>query len=259
MRYSAPIRGIRGARAHVRAHAGTHVSGAGPRGTAAAHRPAAGNRLGLTVLVLALVGAAALAFVVCALWPRWPDAPAAADAPALPITVRGVLFNVPPQAMRVAVQRRAGAQERIDLVFTWPSLAPPDPAAPAQLGEPDRVFVTIAAATALPPLERMKNIYPRYVATAPLPGPPGLSLLAFRDGTPYQGEDFAFDPATPERFLARCSRSANPLAAATCIAERRIGDADVMVRFPRDWLNDWRSVEAGIDKLIAGLRPAGGS
>jgi hypothetical protein len=211
------------------------------------------------MLVLVLLGAAALAFVVCALWPRWPDAPAAVDAPALPITVKGVLFNVPPQAMRVAVQRRAGAQERIDLVFAWPSLAPPDPAEPAQVGETDRVFVTIAAATALPPLERLKNIYPRYVATEPVPGPPGLSLFAFRDGTPYQGEDLAFDPTTPGKFLARCARSANPLTPATCLAERRIGDADVTVRFPRDWLRDWRSVEAGIEKLIAGLQPARGS
>jgi hypothetical protein len=232
---------------------------AGIAGRRHARGRASGNRLGLTVLVLALVGAAALAFVVCALWPRWPDAPAAADAPALPITVKGVLFHVPPQAMRVAVQRRAGAQERIDLVFAWPSLAPPESSEPAQLGDGDRVFVTIAAATALPPLERLKNIYPRYVATEATQGPPGLSLFAFRDGTPYQGEDLAFDPTTAEKFLVRCSRSANPLTPATCLDERRIGDADVTVRFPRDWLKDWRAVEAGIDKLIAGLQPAGGS
>jgi hypothetical protein len=236
------------------AMAGIHLAG-GRR----ARRSATGNRLGLTVLVLALLGAAALAFVVCALWPRWPDAPAAADAPALPITVKGVLFNVPPQAMRVAVQRRAGAQDRIDLVFVWPSLAPPEAAAPAQLGDGDRVFVTIATATALPPLERLRNIYPRYVAAEPAPGPPGLSLFAFRDGTPYQGEDLAFDPDRPEKFLARCSRSANPLTPATCLDERRIGDADITVRFPRDWLKDWRTVEAGIDQLIAGLQSAGGS
>ncbi|HLH90567.1 MAG TPA: hypothetical protein VKX28_19105 [Xanthobacteraceae bacterium] len=211
------------------------------------------------MLVVALLGAAVLAFAVCALWPRWPDQPAPADAPALPITIRGVLFNVPPRAMRVAVQRRAGAQERIDLVFAWPSLAPPDPAEPAQLGDGDRVFVTIAAATALAPLERLKTIYPRYVTSEAAPGPPGLSLLAFRDGTPYQGEDLAFDPAAPEKFLARCSRSANPLTPATCLAERRVGDADITVRFPRDWLKDWRGVEDGIEKLIAGLQPAGGS
>ena len=70
--------------------------------------------------VLAAVGAV-LAYV---LWPSWPNAPVALDAPAMPVTVAGVLFDVPPAAIRAAVQRHPGAHERIDLIFTWPSLAP---------------------------------------------------------------------------------------------------------------------------------------
>jgi hypothetical protein len=213
----------------------------------------------LTLLVLISLGVTALGFVAYALWPRWPDAPAAADAPSLPITVAGVPFNVPPQALRIAAQRTPGAQARVDLVFLWPSRVPPTETAVPSLSENDRVFVTIAVATALPPFERLKTIYSRYVATAPTSGPPGLALYAFRDGTPYQGEDLAFDAAAPEKFLARCSRSLNPLAPATCLAERRIGDADITVRFPRDWLASWRDVEAGIEKLIAGMRAPSGS
>src|SRR6202000_3024490 len=123
------------------------------------------------------------------------------------------------------------------------------PAIRPKLSGRDRVFVTIAVATSLPPLDRLKTIYPRYIAATPAPGPAGLSLLAFRDGTPYQGEDLAFDAATPEKFLARCSRNANPLTPGTCLYERRIGEADVTVRFPRDWLTNWRDVENGIEKL----------
>jgi len=55
--------------------------------------------------------------VIYALWPRWPEAPVAADAPPLPVVIGGARFNVPPQAIRVAVQRRAGTQERLDLVL----------------------------------------------------------------------------------------------------------------------------------------------
>ena len=91
---------------------------------AAAGRPAE-RRLTLGILALLVPAAAALAFVASALWPRWPEPPLAADAPALPIVVGGVSFNVPPQAIRVAIQRRPGTQERIDLVYLWPSLAPP--------------------------------------------------------------------------------------------------------------------------------------
>jgi hypothetical protein len=203
-------------------------------------RGAAEGFLSFTLLVLISLAVTALGFV------------------ALPIAVAGALFNVPPQAIRVAVQRRAGAQERVDLVFMWPSLAAPDPNGPTpSLAERDRVFVTIAAATSLPPIERLKTIYPRYIATEPTPGPPGLAIFAFRDGSPYQGEDVVFDAVAPEKFLARCARSANPLTPGICMAERRIGETDVVARFPRDWLENWRDVAAGLDKLIGQLRPAG--
>lgn len=230
----------------------------------AGHRLLAGGRAGdslmlVPLLMLVAFVITALGFVAYALWPRWPDAPVAGDAPTLPIVVAGVPFNVPPQAIRVAVQRRPGTQERIDLAFLWPSLAPPDPDAATMpnIAERDRVFVTIAAAASLPPLDRLKTIYPRYTAAEPTPGPQGLTLLPFRDDTPYQGEDLAFDAVAPEKFLARCARTVNPLTPGTCLGERRIGDADITVRFPRDWLANWRKVENGLDRLLAQMHPAG--
>ena len=223
-----------------------------------AGRGAAEGLLYFTMLVLISLAVTALGFVGYAMWPSWPDTDVAVDAPALPITIAGALFNVPPQAIRVAAQRRSGAQERVDLVYLWPSLAPPDPngAAP-NLGERDRVFVTIAAASAMAPVERLKTIYPRYIATEPTPGPAGLAIFAFRDGSPYQGEDVVFDAETPEKFLARCARTVNPLTPGTCMAERRIGDADLTVRFPRDWLANWRDVEAGLERLVGQMQQAG--
>jgi hypothetical protein len=192
------------------------------------------------------------------LWPHWPE-PVALDAPALPITIAGVLFTVPPAAIRVAMQRRTGAQERIDLVFLWPSLAPLDPAAkPAPTEAPqlaDRVFVTIAVSDGTPlPLERLNTIYPRYFSGDSITGPNGLLLRAFRNETPYQGEDLLYEAAAPENFLVRCTREIGP-APGMCLHERRIANADIIVRFPRDWLSDWRTVASGIDRLIANLRP----
>jgi hypothetical protein len=192
------------------------------------------------------------------LWPRWP-APVALDAPALPITISGVPFTVPLAAIRVAMQRRTGAQERIDLVFLWPSLAPPDPAAkpsPTEASQlADRVFVTIAVSDSTPPpLERLNTIYPRYFAGDPTAGPNGLLLRTFRNETPYQGEDLLYEAAAPENFLVRCTRAIGP-ALGMCLHERRLANADIIVRFPRDWLSDWRTVASGIDRLIANLRP----
>jgi hypothetical protein len=83
----------------------------------------------------------------------------------------------------------------------------------------------------------------------------GLAVLAFRDGTPYQGEDLIYDAEGPS-FLVRCTRERAGPTPGTCLYERRIGAADVVVRFPREWLSDWRMVAGTLDRLIASVRPS---
>src|SRR5262249_36524730 len=141
--------------------------------------PRRSRRRGRRLLLLPLVALAAalIAFVYIGyvLWPRWPAPPVAGDAPSLPIVVGGVAFNLPPAAIRVLVQRRPGVQERVDLAYLWPSLAPPDPEAkpspaPGAASPPapgataaaapasERVFVTISiAGDTLPPAERARQ------------------------------------------------------------------------------------------------------
>src|SRR5262249_58724324 len=104
-----------------------------------------------------------------------------------------------------------------------------------------------------------KAIYPRHRVAGPGPGADGLAVLAFRSGSPYQGEDLIYDGADPEHFLVRCTRNSAGPAPGTCLYERRIEAADLVVRFPRDWLDDWRNVAGKIDGLITRLRPARGS
>src|SRR5436309_2414987 len=79
------------------------------------------GRLLATAVILGGVGltGAPIAYMV---WPT--PAPIAPDAPSIPITVGNVAFNVPPAAIRFKVQRRPGAQVRVDLSFMWPTLAP---------------------------------------------------------------------------------------------------------------------------------------
>jgi hypothetical protein len=232
----------------------------GRAGSPARRRPS--PRFG--ALAPALIGllalSAAAAYVTYLLWPRWPAPEVSLDSPALPITIADTTFNVPPAAIRVALQRRAGEQDRIDLVFLWPSLMPPDPAdKPSPGAAPasplDRVFATIASSDGtLPPAERRKIIYPRYASREIEPGPHGLSVLAFRAGTPYQGEDLVYEAAAPERFFVRCTRGNGPTPG-TCLREQRIGSADLTVRFPRAWLDDWQTVAHAVDRLIAGFHP----
>lgn len=227
---------------------------------------------GLRSLWLVLAGAAMLmaaaaAFISYILWPTWPKSDIPLDAPAVPVTVAGVLFNVPPAAIRAAVQRLPGAHERIDLVFLWPSLAPPAAdgkaavkASAAEDGDAgpaprtdDRLFVTIAGLGAvLAPAVRLRTIYPRYIETQATAGPGGLAIVPFRAGTPYEGEDLVYLAEKPEQFFALCSRP-NRTLPGTCIQERLLDAAEITLRFPRQWLDDWRNAAAGFDRLLTQL------
>jgi hypothetical protein len=76
-----------------------------------------------------------------------------------------------------------------------------------------------------------------------------LSQRAFRDGTPYGGEDL-FVASTPD-FVARCTREA--ATPGMCLSERRIDGADLTFRFPRTWLAQWQDVASAMDRLTLQL------
>jgi hypothetical protein len=234
-----------------------HISQA-RRGRSRGHSP-------LFAPALAFVGLACLAagYIVYALWPRWPGAPVSLEAPPLPIVVAGQMFNIEPAAIRRAVQRKPGTQERIDLAYLWPALIPAELADKAETKEGDlkaadpneRIFLTIAnGRDEMPAPELIKTIYPRYFGQSASAPAEGLTMRPFRDGTPYQGEDLISADSAPEDFTARCTRSGVGNVG-MCLLQRRIGDADITVRFPRDWLSDWKKVLYGIDRLLTRLHP----
>jgi hypothetical protein len=115
----------------------------------------------------------------------------------------------------------------------------------------DRLFVSIAAHhDTLAPETRVRTIYPRYLEQVSTPGPDGLTMRAFKDGSPYSNEDL-FVANTPH-LIARCSRDgATP---GMCLSERRIDGADLTFRFPRSWLAQWREVADAMDRLTAQLQ-----
>jgi hypothetical protein len=229
-------------------------------------RPTRSPTLPLVLFFVML--AVTVTFVAYVLWPTWPKAVTALDGPSLPVVIAGVLFNVPPAAIRAPVQRQAGAHERIDLVLLWPSLVPPsaEGAAGAEAPAPsdsnaappnnsnDRLFVTIAGlGSVLPPAERLRSVYPRYFDSHAAPANDGLAVLQFRSGTPYEGEDLIYPADEPDRFFARCTRETVRPVPATCIHERLLDGAEITIRFPRAWLQDWRGVAAGFDQLTSQL------
>jgi hypothetical protein len=215
----------------------------------------------VAIVLASAATAGAVALVAYLLWPTW--GPEASSSPArLPVSIGATLFNVPTTAIRMKIQRHSGPQERIDLSFTFPSLEAPD--APKHVSadtveetaQPiDRIFLSISAHhDTLAPDARVRTIYPRYLEQASLPGQDGLTMRAFRDGTPYSNEDLFF--ANTPSLSARCSRDA--ATPGMCLSERRIDGADLTFRFPRSWLAQWRDVANAMDRLTLQLHGPGG-
>jgi hypothetical protein len=211
------------------------------------------------VLPLVLAGAlatAAVSLIAYLLWPTWEIA-GSTGPQRLPVSVGGTLFNLPIDAIRMKIQRHSGQQERIDLSFAFPSLDPPEP--PKRISADtiedvvapiDRIFLSIAAHhDTLAPDTRLRTIYSRYLEQESKPGQDELTVRAFRESTPYTGEDLFF-AATP-RLDARCTRDTK--TPGMCLSERRIDGADLTFRFPRSWLSRWRDVTEAMDRLTVQL------
>jgi hypothetical protein len=206
----------------------------------------------IPILLGCIITIGAIALVAYLLWPTW-GADASSSPARLPVSVGGTLFNVPTTAIRMKIQRHSGPQERVDLNFTFPALEAPD--APKHVSaeivdqamQPiDRIFLSIAAHhDALAPDARLRTIYPRYLEQASTPMQDGLTMRAFRDGTPYSNEDLFF--ASASNLNARCTRDA--ATPGMCLSERRIDGADLTFRFPRSWLAQWRDVANAMDRL----------
>jgi hypothetical protein len=210
----------------------------------------------LPIALAAIVGAGAMTVVAYLLWPTWStESSGAPDR--LPVSIGGTLFNVPQGAIRMKIQRHSGQQERVDLNFSFPSLEPPQPQPHVSADEVDekapaidRIFLSVAAHhDTLAPDMRVRTIYPRYLEQGSTPGDDGLTARAFRDGSPYGGEDL-FSAGAPA-FTARCTRDA--ATPGMCLSERRIDGADLTFRFPKDWLTRWRDVALSMDRLTAQL------
>ena len=207
----------------------------------------------IPIMAASAIGVVAIALIAYLLWPTW-SADISSSPALLPVSVGGTLFNVPPQAIRMKIQRHSGPQERVDLNYTYPSLEVPqgprhvsaDTVLEDSMQPIDRIFLSIAAHhDQMAPDVRISTIYPRYLEQSTTPAQDGLSMRAFRDGTPYSGEDMFF--ASEPKLSARCTRDGT--IQGMCLSERRTDGADLTFRFPRRWLAQWRDVAAAMDRL----------
>ena len=194
------------------------------------------------VVVLALVGAGAL--VVWRL-----------NAPAARLATATVGAERLPLARAYLRRSAAGATE---FVAFFPDFSPAgDFAGLAATTDLDERFARLVfiglkpADPALDPDERTARLYQRFLDENSWSHPGGLVARAFVDGSPFEGDELFYVEPEGREFAARCRRP-DPARQTpnTCIADFRLGDLDVELRFAASLLSQWSALKEGARGLI---------
>lgn len=182
-----------------------------------------------------------------------------ADPKPVKLAIGAEELSIPGNMLRSERTRRGGPVERADLALHWPNLegytdaladAFRDDGANAPI-----IYATISTRDeALDSTGRLDEVYSRFFVDKPLPGPSGLVGRKLSAESGYGGEIIYFMPSEPRPFVARCFAEATPEVPATCLRDVNFGRGlSVLYRFNKDLLTDWRALDAGIQKLVAGF------
>ena len=118
------------------------------------------------------------------------------------------------------------------------------------------VFIALKPAdSALDPAERTARLYQRFLDENSWSHPGGLVARAFVDGSPFEGDELFYVAPEGRDFAARCRRP-DPARKTpnTCIADFRLGDLDVELRFAASLLSQWSALKEGARGLIEAAR-----
>jgi hypothetical protein len=114
------------------------------------------------------------------------------------------------------------------------------------------VFIGLQPADpALDPAERTARLYQRFLDENSWSHPGGLVARAFVDGSPFEGDELFYVAPEGRDFAARCRRP-DPARKTpnTCVADFRLGDLDVELRFAASLLSQWSALKEGARGLI---------
>lgn len=181
------------------------------------------------------------------------DADMSDDPAPIEVAVGDVDLHVPHNMIRFAAER-GGTVRKLDLHLHWPSLEgfSAERAHHFQTSDPETsiVYVTVESADdMMSPRERFREVYPRVLAEDVRQSPEGYVVRRFRFGHGYDEEELYIARDAVRPLAARCEPADS--AGATCISEFRTeGGLDVVYRFRRALLGDWRGVDAGLRDLI---------
>jgi hypothetical protein len=221
----------------------------------AGHRASARLRGKILWLLTAATLVASAYEVLAALRPA-EDSPHVVRA-----TVGGVKFAVLSSFLRSAALSD-GPAPTLEAALLLPSFAPAgdfeDVTGATDLDErlaKTVVVIVRPADPSLDPADRTALLYERFLVEDAWSHPGGLVARAFADDSPFRGDELYFTAPEGREFAARC-RQPDPTAWTqnTCLAEARMGDVDVEIRFAAAHLSEWRALLAGVRSFVASAR-----
>jgi hypothetical protein len=169
-------------------------------------------------------------------------------------------LRIPANMLRFEKARSGGPLERADLALHWPNLegfsAPLEDAfreGAASAGP--IIYATIAPRdSAQDATGRLDSVYARFFVEKAVAGPAGLVGRKLSADSGYGGEIVYFVPKEPRPFVARCLAGETGSVPATCLRDINIGRSlSLLYRFNRSLLADWRTLDAGMQKMAAGF------
>ena len=178
----------------------------------------------------------------------------ASTAP-LDITIGPDRLHIPENAIRFPEQRVSGKQEQINLALQWPEMTGYDQASAQRFFDISNtgslIFIQMSQSIMTRDMSgRVGPIYERLFDGPAQPGPAGLAIHRFRQGSGYGDEVLLTDPnGGAEPYAVRCVLPATPAQSTGADCQRDIlagSDLSVQYRFPAALLKDWKALDDAI-------------
>jgi hypothetical protein len=176
------------------------------------------------------------------------------------IVIDNDVISVPENMIRLPEQRRDGIAERLDLYFSWPGLA--------GYSEEERdvfngsaknasiIFLSFEERAMSRDMSgRFEPIYKFLIEGNGAKGPAGLLRYVLPAKAGYLNEVLYVGPAEGgARFVVRCSEEGKEDLVAACERDIQVGtNLSATLRFPKDMLSQWRTLESVSRPFIAAM------
>jgi hypothetical protein len=183
------------------------------------------------------------------------------DTTAREIVIGNDVLSLPSNMIRFPAQRRDGVTTRVDLYLRYPEMAgySAKTRQDFNLATAKRriLFLSIEERTMSRDMSgRYEPIYSALIDEQGKPGPAGLLIYRLSSESGYSDEELVISPVESggPAFVARClDEKASKDMASPCERDIHFGNGlQLLYRFPRDLLADWRALDEAVRKFATG-------